>query len=70
MSALDDLLDWCRQEQARLERDLDLMERGILTTGEQQSGSPQRDTTAESMDHIRRSLAQVKRIWARHGAKA
>jgi hypothetical protein len=49
MSALDDLLDWCRREQARLERDLDLMERGILTTGEQQSGSP--------------SGIQLRRVW-------
>lgn len=68
MSALDDLLEWCRAEEARLQRDLDLMERGILKLGEHRPGMPPRDTTAESMDQVRRSLAQVKRILTRHAA--
>jgi hypothetical protein len=66
VSALDDLLQWCRGEEARLQHDLDLMERGILTIGEHRPDMPPRDTTAESMDRARRSLAQVKRILARH----
>jgi hypothetical protein len=62
---MDNLLAWCQRERASLQRQLELMEAGIMRTGEHRAGSPPRDTTTESIDRVRRSIAELDEILAR-----
>ena len=63
---LDNLLAWCRTERASLQQQLNMMERGIKTTGERLAGAPAHDTTADSIADARRKIAEIDDILARH----
>jgi hypothetical protein len=62
---MDNLLAWCRTERVNLQRQLELMESGIMRTGEYRAGSPPRDTTTESIDRVRHSIIELDQILAR-----
>ena len=61
---MDGVLAWCLLERTHLQQQLDLLRRGIMRTGERRSGSPERDTTAESIERVRNSLAELDEILA------
>jgi hypothetical protein len=51
----------CRQEVERMRKSLFLMETGVMTTTEVRRGRPE-DTTQETMDHYRVSIAKLERF--------
>lgn len=54
MREQDRFLAWCQSEQASLRRQLELLESGDMRTGERD-----RDTTAETLEEVRRKLAEL-----------
>jgi hypothetical protein len=66
MSEMAELIRWCNKERATLRRSLELMEAGVMRTGECYAGSPQRDTTAESIDRAKKSIAELDALLAKH----
>jgi hypothetical protein len=63
---IDDLLLWCEEERASLQRQLDMINSGILETHERHGWSALTDTTAETKARIERSLTELKAVLARH----
>jgi len=59
MAAPDDrFIAWCKQEQASIRQQLELMESGKVQTGENR-GSGWLDTTAESVARAKARLAEL-----------
>ena len=58
MSAPDRFIAWCKQEQASIEQQLELMETGKVRTGED-IGAGWIDTTAESIERAKARLAEL-----------
>jgi hypothetical protein len=58
VSAPDRFIAWCKQEQASIEQQLELMETGKVRTGED-IGAGWIDTTAESIDRAKARLAEL-----------
>jgi hypothetical protein len=58
VSAPDRFIAWCKQEQASIEQQLELMETGKVRTGED-IGAGWIDTTAESIERAKTRLAEL-----------
>jgi hypothetical protein len=58
VSAPDRFIAWCKQEQASIEQQLELMETGKVRTGED-IGAGWIDTTAESIERAKARLAEL-----------
>lgn len=67
MSAPDRFIAWCKQEEASIQQQLELMEKGKVRTCED-TGSSWIDTTAESMERARARLAELKSLLTETGA--
>jgi hypothetical protein len=69
MSAPDRFIAWCKQEEASIEQQLELMEKGEVRTGED-TGAGWIDTTAISIQRARARLAELKALLTESGAAA
>jgi hypothetical protein len=58
---------WCKQEQASIEQQLELVEAGKVRTGEDQ-GAGWIDTTAESMKRAKARLAELNQLLTEAGS--
>jgi hypothetical protein len=67
MAAPDRFIAWCKQEQASLEQQLELMESGKVRTGED-IGAGWIDTTEESIECARARLAQLNELLTAAGS--
>jgi hypothetical protein len=59
MAAPERFIAWCKQEQASIEQQLELMRSGKVRTGED-IGAGWIDTTKESIERARARLAELK----------
>jgi hypothetical protein len=66
MSAPDRFIAWCKQEQASIEQQLELMETGKVRTGED-IGAGWIDTTAESIERAKARLAELSDLLTEAG---
>ena len=69
MSAPDRFIAWCKQEQASIEQQLELMETGKVRTGED-IGAGWIDTTAESIERAKARLAELNDLLTEVGKAA
>jgi hypothetical protein len=67
LAAPDRFIAWCKQEQASIEQQLELMESGKVRTGED-IGAGWIDTTEESIERARARLAQLNELLTEAGA--
>jgi hypothetical protein len=67
MSAPDRFIAWCKQEQASIEQELELMQSGKVRTGED-IGAGWVDTTAESIERARVRLAELNDLLTEAGS--
>ena len=67
MSAPDRFIAWCKQEQASIEQELDLMLSGKVRTGED-IGAGWIDTTAESIERAKARLAELNELLTEAGS--
>lgn len=67
MSAPDRFVAWCKQEEASIEQQLELMDKGKVRTGED-TGAGWIDTTADSMQRAKARLAELKSLLTESGA--
>ena len=58
MAAPDRFIAWCKQEQASIEQQVELLEAGKVGTGED-IGAGWIDTTAESLERAKARLAEL-----------
>ena len=65
-SASGRFIAWCKQEQASIQRQLELMEAGKVLTGENR-GSGWVDTTSESIERARARLAELESLLTEAG---
>jgi hypothetical protein len=70
MSELAGFIRWCREHRSILQRSLEMMESGVMHTGERHAGSPQRDTTAESITRAKKSITELDALLANHGGNS
>ena len=61
MAAPDRFIGWCKQEQASIEQQLELMQSGKVRTGED-IGAGWIDTTEESIERARARLAELNEL--------
>jgi hypothetical protein len=66
LAAPDRFIAWCKQEQASIELQLELMESGKVRTGED-IGAGWIDTTEESIERARARLAQLNELLTEAG---
>lgn len=66
MAAPDRFIAWCKQEQASIEQQLELMSSGKVRTGED-IGSGWIDTTQESVERARARLAELSELLTEAG---
>ena len=69
MSAPDRFIAWCKQEQAIIEQQLELMEAGKVRTGED-IGVGWIDTTAESIERAKIRLIELNDLLTEAGKAA
>jgi len=67
VSAPDRFIAWCKQEQASIEQELDLMLSGKVRTGED-IGAGWIDTTAESIERAKARLAELNELLTEAGS--
>ena len=67
MAAPDRFIAWCKQEQASIEQQLELMEKRKVRTGED-IGAGWIDTTADSIPRARARLAELKSLLTESGS--
>jgi hypothetical protein len=67
MAAPDRFIAWCKQEQASIEQQLDLMKSGKVRTGED-IGAGWIDTTEESVERAKVRLAELNELLTEAGA--
>jgi hypothetical protein len=67
MGAPDRFIAWCKQEQASIEQQLELMESGKVRTGED-IGAGWIDTTEESRERARARLAELNDLLTEEGS--
>jgi hypothetical protein len=65
-SAPGRFIAWCKQEQASIQQQLELMETGKVLTGENR-GSGWVDTTAESIERARSRLEELESLLTESG---
>jgi len=61
VAAPDRFIGWCKQEQASIEQQLELMQSGKVRTGED-IGAGWIDTTEESIERARARLAELNEL--------
>jgi hypothetical protein len=66
MAAPDRFIAWCKQEQASIEQQLQLMEAGKVRTGHD-IGAGWIDTTAESIERAKARLAELNELLTEAG---
>jgi hypothetical protein len=66
-SAPGRFIAWCKQEQASIQQQLELMETGKVLTGENR-GSGWIDTTAESIERARARLTELESLLTKTGS--
>jgi hypothetical protein len=66
MSAIERFIAWCKQEQASLEQELELLKSGKVRTGED-IGSGWIDTTDDSMERAKERLAELSELLTEAG---
>ena len=66
MSAPDRFVAWCKQEQASIEQQLELMDTGKVRTGED-IGAGWIDTTGESIERAKARLAELNDLLTEAG---
>ncbi len=66
MAAPDRFIAWCKQEQASIEQELELMQSGKVRTGED-IGLGWVDTTEESIERAKARLAQLNELLTEAG---
>jgi hypothetical protein len=66
MAAPDRFIAWCKQEQASIEQELELMESGKVRIGKD-IGSGWIDTTAESIERARARIADLNELLTEAG---
>ena len=66
MSAPDRFIAWCKQEQASIEQELELLVSGRVRTGED-IGAGWVDTTDESIERAKARLAQLNELLTEAG---
>jgi hypothetical protein len=66
MAAPDRFIAWCKQEQASIEQQLELMKTGKVRTGED-TGVGWVDTTEQSMERARTRLAELNSLLTESG---
>ena len=69
MSAPDRFIAWCKQEEASIQQQLELLEKGKVRTGED-TGGGWIDTTADSMRRARARLAELNSLLTESGTAA
>jgi hypothetical protein len=67
VGAPDRFIAWCKQEQASLEQQLELMQAGKVRTGED-IGAGWIDTTAESIERAKARLAELNDLLTETGS--
>ena len=67
MAAPDRFIAWCKQEQASIEQQLELMGKRKVRTGED-IGAGWIDTTADSIERARARLAELKSLLTESGS--
>ena len=65
-AATDRFVAWCKQEQASIQQQLELMETGKVLTGENR-GSGWVDTTAESIERGKARLLELESLLTESG---
>ena len=65
--ATDRFVAWCKQEQASIHQQLELMQTGKVLTGENR-GSGWVDTTGESIERAKIRLAELKSLLTETGS--
>ena len=66
MAAPDRFIAWCKQEQASIEQQLELMKSGKVRTGED-IGTGWIDTTEESVERAKERLAELNELLTEAG---
>jgi hypothetical protein len=66
LAAPDRFIAWCKQEQASIEQQLELMQSGKVRTGED-IGAGWIDATEESIERARARLAQLNELLTEAG---
>ncbi len=66
MAAPDRFIAWCRQEQASIEQQLELLQAGKVRTGED-IGAGWIDTTEESIERAKARLAELNDLLTEDG---
>jgi hypothetical protein len=66
MAAPDRFIAWCKQEQASIEQQLELMQSGKVRTGEDM-GAGWIDTTKESIERAKARLAELNDLLTEAG---
>ena len=67
MAAPDRFIAWCKQEQASIEQQLELMQSGKVRTGED-TGAGWIDTTAGSIQRAKARLAELNDLLTEAGS--
>ena len=66
MAAPDRFIAWCKQEQASIEQQLELLQAGKVRTGEDIGGG-WIDTTDESIERVKARLAELNDLLTEDG---
>ena len=66
MAAPDRFIAWCKQEQASIEQQLELMKSGKVRTGED-IGAGWIDTTEEAVERAKARLAELNKLLTEAG---
>ena len=69
MTLLDNLTAWGKEQQAQLQRQIEMLESGELKTGEKRPGSGWVDTTDADLERAKRQLAEIDALLARYSEK-
>ena len=68
MAAPDRFIAWCKQEQASIEQQLELLQAGKVRTGEDEDiGAGWIDTTEESIERAKGRLAELNDLLTEDG---
>ena len=66
MTLLDNLITWCKEQQAQLQRQIEMLESGDLKTRERRPGSGWADTTDADLERAKRQLIEIDALLARY----
>ena len=70
MTLLDNLIAWCKEQQAQFQRQIEMLESGELQTHERRPGSGLVDTTEADLARAKRQLAEIDELLARYSELA